>query len=838
MKLKISWREFWKHKVQLVLYVFSLAFSLGVFLALDSVQVGVNNYINDQKLTLVGGDIIVESNRAYEPQLKTKISEMESKYGVESAEIYEFSSMAASNDNAVLAQVKIVSPNYPLFGEVELASGEKLSTKMMAGKVVVAQNLLDQLGIAVGDKILLGNTELEVSDVIIKEPDGGLNLFNFGPRILVAVADLEAIGLVGEKSRVSYHTNFKFQDRNDVATQATLVTEELTPFIEEPAEIESAEDEETTLTNFSDRFLLFLKLIIFSLLILTGIGIVTLLKAFLQSQRQTIAIRKSVGETGKSILWSYLLVFELWTLVGITLAIGSSFLIIAASKSLLAPVLPPEVTLSLSLVSIGKTVLIGVITSLMFGLFALVGKTTVKPAELFRISPTIKRLNFSALVILLLGMLIYILFVYWELANIWWSAAFVALIGGIYLLFWGLAQLALLGIKKLPLKNLKLRLVARSLNRAGSATAVFLGVFTLSVTVLFTLILIENTIQRQFILSYPEDAPNMFLLDIQKENKEELENIIGNELNFYPIIRAQLETLNGRAITEISEESGSFVNLTRSFNLTYYQHTLADEEVIAAQKAGKLYGNYPLDPTLDGSLVPVSVMDDIAVAMKAQIGDRLNFNIQGVPIEAKITSIRRRLEVTPRPFFYFVFPTAVLENAPQTLFATTKIPQNQISQTQVEIVKRFPHISLLDTSNIGAQVGGILRQLSLITSFFSLFNLIVGFIIFVASLMATSQQRKEEAVYYRLQGMTIKDVWSVVVRELIFVGAFVTLIAITAAYGLSWFGLSYLFDLQLSAVPLQVYFYGFALLVTVLISGYVVLRKPMKVKPINFIRQA
>ena len=70
MNFLISFREFWRQKGPLLLFVLSLVFSLGVFVALDSVQINVTNYINQEKKSLVGGDIKISSNRSFSKTLK------------------------------------------------------------------------------------------------------------------------------------------------------------------------------------------------------------------------------------------------------------------------------------------------------------------------------------------------------------------------------------------------------------------------------------------------------------------------------------------------------------------------------------------------------------------------------------------------------------------------------------------------------------------------------------------------------------------------------------------------------------------------------------------------
>lgn len=58
------------------------------------------------------------------------------------------------------------------------------------------------------------------------------------------------------------------------------------------------------------------------------------------------------------------------------------------------------------------------------------------------------------------------------------------------------------------------------------------------------------------------------------------------------------------------------------------------------------------------------------------------FRVQGVPLEAVVSSIRRRTGASPRPFFYFVFPTAVLAGAPQTVFAAARVPRDRTVAVQ------------------------------------------------------------------------------------------------------------------------------------------------------------
>lgn len=829
MNFLISSREFWRQKGPLFLYVLSLIFSLGVFISLDSLQVNLVDYIEREKQTLVGGDIEISSNLAFAPEMKTEIETIKETYAV--SETYGFSSMVSSAaDQAVLSQVKVVSADYPLYGAVELGSKTQLSLQLKQGQVIVEPALLTRLNIQIGDEIQMGQAQLKVVDTIVSEPDNSLSLFGFGPRILVSADDIEAIDLLGDKSRVSYATFIKVSDPE----KQSVMLERLKSIAQEPIEVESIEEAETTLSRFSDRFLLFLKLVIFSLLILTGIGIITILKSFLQSQRIIIATRKSLGETPRQILFSYLKTFGLWALVGLVGATLMAQGMILVGADIFAPIFPTDITLQLSLVSTLKSFVLGLGTTLLFATFALEQATRSTPAMLFRadgVSPK-KNLWRRSLWLVLIGC-IYAGFIMLEIDSLFWAGVFLGSIIGLFLIFWGIALGVLSIISMFDSRfPYRIKLVLRSLQRTGSATGLFLGIFTLSLTLFFGLIVIENTIQDQFVLSYPENAPNVFLLDIKQDQVEDLKTFFPEPLDFYPVIRAPIASVNNESIEDINERSDSFGdNITRSFNITYYDE-LRDTEVFLENAE-----NDQLFAEVEAGLVPVSVLEDIANDLALELGDKMTFNIQGIEIATQVTSVRKRNDSSsPTPFFYFVFQPEVLRDAPQTLFATGRFDRESIAQLQTTLSREFPQISVLDTSAIGEQVGGVLAQLSSITRLFTLFNLFVGFIIFIASLMATSQERKTEAVFYRLQGMTLKNVWRVVSYEFTFIGIFTVGIAMMFAALVGHLILYFLFDLSLSALPWPLYGYAALMFASIFAFGGSILYKPLTTPPITFIR--
>jgi len=220
-----------------------------------------------------------------------------------------------------------------------------------------------------------------------------------------------------------------------------------------------------------------------------------------------------------------------------------------------------------------------------------------------------------------------------------------------------------------------------------------------------------------------------------------------------------------------------------------------------------------------------------------KLGDRLLFNIQGVPLEALVTSIRSRTESMLYPFFYFVFRDKDLHSAPQTFFAALNVAKNKIPQLENTIVNRFPNISTINVSETAAELGKIMHKLSGIINFFASFSLLAGALILVSSVLATRLARVREAVYYKVLGADSRFVLRVFFLENLLLallsGGCAILVAQTGSWGLCHYLFKIAYDpswpanlIMLAATAFWVIFLG-------LLSSVSILRQ----KPVVFLRE-
>ena len=168
------------------------------------------------------------------------------------------------------------------------------------------------------------------------------------------------------------------------------------------------------------------------------------------------------------------------------------------------------------------------------------------------------------------------------------------------------------------------------------------------------------------------------------------------------------------------------------------------------------------------------------------LGDVLRFNIQGVPLEAEVMSVRTRTKSKLYPFFYFVFPPEFLEKAPQTYFAALHLEKSEIPSMENRIVTAFANVSVINMAQTAAELGGLMRRLSEIITFFAAFSLLAGALILVSSILATRMARVRETVYYKILGGRSRFVFSVFFYENMLIGLCSAAFAVLLAQAMNW----------------------------------------------------
>jgi putative ABC transport system permease protein len=169
------------------------------------------------------------------------------------------------------------------------------------------------------------------------------------------------------------------------------------------------------------------------------------------------------------------------------------------------------------------------------------------------------------------------------------------------------------------------------------------------------------------------------------------------------------------------------------------------------------------------------------------VGDEIGWDVQGVSLRSRITSLRSVDWARFEPNFFVVFAPGALERAPQSLVALTRIPDPAArGRLQRRIAERLPNVSALDLSVLQDALERLVDRVATAIRFMALFSLGVGVLVLVGALAASRFQRVREGALLRTLGATRTQIFRVVLAEYLSLGALATLVALVLAGVAAW----------------------------------------------------
>jgi len=819
-------RDFARSRNQAVIFVLCVVLSIVSLVAISGFSHSINDSLLKDAKALHAADIIIRSRQDFSRSLRDAVEELNTAGLVDSARYYEFYSVVRSEDGhaSLLSKIKVVQRGYPFYGRCELESGRAFADVLTKGSAVVEKLLLDRLNLQVGDRLRIGMATLTISDVLLKEPDRPVSFYSFGPRIFVSIQDLAALDLLQKGSRIRYVNLLKVHDQSklnriadDLRTVADGVQER----------VDTYRTARSGIKRFFDNFLFFLSLIGMFTLLLAGIGIHSALTAYLKEKEKTIAIMKTVGATSRFIISHFMIGLLGLGLIGTVAGLVLGFVIQNVLPVLLGELIPREVELAVSWQGILQGLCLGILVVMLFAFLPLYRLKEIKPAYIFRKeSKQTPRslpyfLTLVAISIFFLGMVL------WQLQEIRTGVYFVAGLIFFIIITAVITRLLLFVLQRLHVGRLTVRQALKGLFRPRNATLSIIITLTASLAVIFSIYLVEQNLDSAFVQSYPADAPNLFFVDIQPSQLEEFDKVLNIDTRYYPIVRARILAVNEEKISREKERRRRGDNLARTFNLTYRDRLLDDEIIV---KGSSLFR-----PDWEG--IQVSVLDTVAEMKEMNIGDRITFRIQGVPLQARVSSIRSRTKESIKPYFYFVFRKKVLKDAPQTIFTAVRVEPRRISAIQNQIVGRFPNVSVIDLTAMISAFARTTKKLSNVLRFFTVFSILAGLLIIISSVFATRFARTREAVYYQVLGAKSTFVIKVFGLENFFLGLVSALIALALSQCASWIITTQVFNIAYKPFIIASVVLILSMGLIVIIFGLLPSLSVLKQKPVMFLRE-
>jgi len=760
-------REITRSSKQAIVFCLCVALSLTSLTVFSGFSESVSRILLTDAKKLHAADIIVHSHDKLSNELESAISDQIRQGKIERTRYWEFYSMVRRLDDqaSVLSLLKVVEKGYPFYGEIVLKSGRPFHDVLTPGYTVVEQSLLDRLGLGIGDSLKVGYTTLIISDVVVSEPDRPANVFSFGPRVFVSSKDLNALGLIQTGSRITYVSLLKVADGRQIDAIASRLKQFASPDRER---VDTYLTARTRVKRFLDNFIFFLRLVGIFILVVAGMGIQNTLTAFFNEKQRTIAIMKTMGATHRQVIRHFMPVVVVLTLLGTVLGISIGIILQLGLARLLSTFFPPDMPFTVAWIGIIESMALGIVVVALFTFAPFFRLKEMRPVVIFRKETAVLHKHWPMYVSAIGFVLFFFGLVFRHMQDLRFGIYFMATLGALILVTSIVTRLLLWILKRLRIRRMVVRQAIKGLFRQGGATWSVIVTLTASLSVIFSIYLLEQNLDTTYVKSFPPDAPNLFVIDIQPDQKKAFADFIAKPLTFYPIVRARVTAINGKTIDRRKERAKHRDNLGRTFNLTYRDSLLKDEKII---KGDRLFRD-------DWTGPQVSVLDTVVDMHKMGIGDSIQFNIQGVPLKARISSIRTRTSDTLGPYFYFVFEEKTLKTAPQTIFTSLRVEKQRVGLLQSRIVKTFPNVSVIDLSASIQVFARMMKKLSTIIKGFCILSMAAGILILISGVFATRAERITESVYYKILGAGKTFVRKVFSLEIFIVGLLSGILAV------------------------------------------------------------
>lgn len=692
------------------------------------------------------------------------------------AELRAMARSTAAPDNRRLVEIKAVDAAYPLYGAFEVqpetALDRALAKDGETWGAVADESLLNTLDLEVGDEIQVGDTRYELRGTVGHEPDRAARIFTLGPRLLVSRESLAASGLEQPGSLIYYHYRMTLPAGVSTAEWKEALNEANPKAGWRVRDLDSAAP---GIERFVERVSLFMTLVGLTALLVGGVGVANAVRAYLEGKTATIATLKCLGAPGRLVFQVYLLQILALSLVGIVagLALGAVTPLIAGP--LLSDQLNFQISTGLHLQPLALAALFGLLTTLAFGLWPLARAQGLPAATLFRdlVAPAHQRPPNWALAAIATAGAALIATAVLGTSDSLFALGFVAGAIGALLAF----RLAALGVtdiaRRLPRpRHPGLRLAIANLHRPGNPTGSVVMSLGLGVTVLVAIALIQGNLNRQVVDELPQEAPGFYFIDIQPEQVEDFDALVGDiegvtDLDRVPMLRGRIVGVNGVSPQEmeIPEEIGWVFRGDRG--LTWAAEPPDHAEITEGEWWPADYGGPPL----------VSLDAEVGELLDLDPGDSLTINILGRDVEVEIANFRQiewgELQIN----FVMMFSPGLLEAAPQTHIATVRVAPDQEAMLERRVTDAFPNVSAIRVKEALESFAGVLRSIATAVTATAGVTVIAGVLVLAGAIAAGHHRRIYDSVVLKVLGATRARVGASFLMEYGLIGAATAAIA-------------------------------------------------------------
>ena len=787
-----------------LIFITCIALGVAAIGGINSVARAITVGVESQGRELLGGDIRFQL-------IHREVDERERAFldGLgDVAQSANMRSMARLPDGSdqTLVEVKAVDGLYPLYGafvaEPDLPLEELLAERDGVQGAAAADILFDRLGLSVGDRVRLGNAEIELRAKIVTEPDAISDGFGLAPRLLVSLDGLRASGLIQPGSLVEHAYKVRLPEGSTEAALRQIGDRAAEEFPEAGWSIRSRTNAAPALSSNVERFSQFLTLVGLTALVVGGVGVANAVRAYLDGKRGVIATFKSLGASGRFVFTVYLVQILAIAGIGIVIGLVLGALMPPAASAMLSSVLPVPAAGGLYPGALGLAALFGVLVTLAFALLPLGRARDVPATALFREMGFDPRgLPRPVYVAATLAVAVAL-----AALAVWTSTD-----RRIAIIFVGAAIFAFLVLRLVAsavqwlarrsprVRSTALRLAIGNIHRPGALTPSVVLSLGLGLTLLVTLALIDGNLRRQIAGNLPEQAPNFFFVDIQSGDVDAFADLVAAEspdgkLIRVPMLRGRVMALNDVDVREIGvPPEGAWV-LRGDRGITYARNVPENSTLTAGDWWPDDYAGEPL----------VSFAAQEAGELGLKLGDTVTVNVLGRNITARIANFREVQWESLGINFVMVFSPNTFAGAPHSWLATlTDAQATPAEEAQLlnAVTRAFPGVTSVRVKDALDIVNTIVAQLAVAIRAAAAIALVASVLVLSGALAAGNRARIHDAVVLKTLGATRRTLIRAFSLEYTIIGLATALFALVAGGAAAWFVIARIMSLPSAFLP-------------------------------------
>lgn len=689
--------------------------------------------MRDEGARFLGADLLVTSPRPVESWPDNPLAR---------AQAVEFASMVSRGDAFQLATLRAVDAAWPLRGTVRIAPrafepGVPSRALPPPGAVYVDAQLLPLLDAQVGDTVRIGEAEFRIAGVVAEEPGQLGGVLGLAPRIFLRADELERTHVLLPGSRATYLYQFAGVPATLDAFARALKTR-----LDDTQRVIGSREGVETLRGAFRNMDAYLQLTALISLLLSVAAIAIAARRHALRHYDQAALLRCFGATTAQLRVLYatqlLALGMLGSLAGAALG--------ALTQQALGGLILPDALARLPALGwrpVGVAVASGLLALAGAALPALMRLIRVPPLRVLR--RDLPPLPLSAWIGAAISGAALLTLVAAYARDLKLVGVFVGALAALTLALMLLARLALVagrGMRTVSRGPLRFGLAQLLRHRFDSTLQ--LGAFTLALFLLALLALVRGDLIESWRTQLPPDAPNHFLVNIAPQQQDAVAAWLAERhlhaSALYPMVRGRLVEKNGRPIADtLPPEDRGDNSLRRELNLTWTATLPANNAVTAGQWHG------------DRRTAAISVESGMAERLHLALGDTLAFRIGDETVRARITSIRSVKWDSMQPNFFVIFAPGSLDGLPASGIASVRVPP-EATGLLADFVKTFPGITVLALDKLIADIEAVFARILAAIQLLLGFLLAAGMAVVVATLLASLDARRQEAVLLRTLG--------------------------------------------------------------------------------------